>query len=270
MHIALTAANLGLLSMGTLIDVLSGRLVSQQARGICVAVFFLLAFVVTLLSSTLKLEQKWYTARAVAESAKTLAWKYMMRARSSAAQPSEPSPELRISADLTAILKDFREIGAMLGGERGQRDQITPVMRSVRNCEVTERQQIYIQQRINAQRKWYSNASDRNRRMSTTIAVLVAVTQLVAVAAAGASVAGGSMKLSSVLAGAASSLIGWGKLRQYGELAESYGITAQDLGLVEERGKQLLNEQEFAEFVEDSEAAISREHIVWRARRVGK
>jgi hypothetical protein len=270
MHIALTASNLGLLGLGALLDLAPGNIFSRVPCEVCAGVCFLLACLVTVLSSTLKLERKWYTARAVAESARTLAWKYMMRVRHRAARPDELSSDLHLTAELAAILEGYQEIGPMMGGKHGQGDQITPVMRLVREHGLEERRQIYLNQRVKTQRKWYADSSNRNSSRSTLVAVLVALAQLLALAAAGATLAGTQMKWSSAFAGAASSLIGWGKLRQYSELAESYGVAAQDLGLVEERGRGQLNEQEFWEFVEDSEAAISSVQIAWRARRVGK
>lgn len=63
-------------------------------------------------------------------------------------------------------------------------------------------------------------------------------------------------------------ILAWTQIKQYKTLAESYGLTTQELGIIEERSKGILKNDEFSNFVIEAEAAISREHTVWLARRI--
>jgi hypothetical protein len=50
-------------------------------------------------------------------------------------------------------------------------------------------------------------------------------------------------------------------------LAEAYAVTAHELAAIESRINEPTTEAGWASFVDDAESAISREHVLWRARR---
>ena len=65
----------------------------------------------------------------------------------------------------------------------------------------------------------------------------------------------------------AASLIAWMQVKRYQELAQSYGLATQELGLIASRGLHVASDEELSKFVAESETAISREHTLWTARR---
>jgi hypothetical protein len=224
---------------------------------------------ITILVAALKLEQKWYLGRAVAESVKTLSWKYMMRVDSETGIAGD-TPEKRLTIDLGAILGEFQEIGSLLGGKAAGKDQISSAMKAVRNATFSDRKQTYMEQRIKQQRDWYSIKSGKSKSASYLFLAALIVCQFLAVITSAISIVKEQVNLAPLFAAVASSLIAWAQLRQYDELAQSYGMAAQELGLIDEQGKQDIPELDFPQFVVKAETAISREHTLWRARRVGK
>jgi hypothetical protein len=265
----LTAMNLGLLALGALFDVVSSHVTHKRAFAVASAVCFLLTVFVTIVAAALKLEQKWYLGRAVAESVKTLSWKYMMRVDSESGTTVETA-ENRLTGDLRAILEEFQEIGSMLGGKAAVKDQISGAMKTVRGASFADRKQTYMEQRVAQQRNWYSVKSGHNKNASSFLLTALIGCQFIAVVISGISIVNEQLNFAPLFAAVASSLIAWAQLRQYDELAQSYGMAAQELGLVEEQGKQEMPESDFSQFVVRAETAISREHTLWRARRVGK
>lgn len=70
-----------------------------------------------------------------------------------------------------------------------------------------------------------------------------------------------------VLATGASAVLAWLQIRRHQELAQSYAVASHELALAESRARHVRSEEELARFVGDAEAAISREHTLWIARR---
>lgn len=212
-----------------------------------------------------KYEQHWYANRAVAESVKTLSWRYAMKA--------EPFNVQDIDADrsfvesLKAILDDRAYLGADLAGLQSTGPQITNRMRELRNMSVAERLERYKGDRIDDQRKWYAGKAERNKNARMKWFIGVAVAQL---AGTGFAVAAlrcpGLLNVCAVFVAVASSALAWLQLKQHQELAQSYGIAAHELGLILE-GKIVATDDDLSIFVSDAENAISREHTLWVARR---
>lgn len=268
-HAILTALNLGFLTAGAFMDVISTHIAHKRAAGITSAICFLAAALLTVLGAVLGLEKKWYSARAVAESTKTVAWKFMIGADPYKAVVGGPAPEQRMVDDLQAILHEFQEVGGVLGGQHALQDQITSAMKSVRAASFSERKEVYLNQRVTQQRGWYSRQSGNKKARSTAATTITVIAQFGAVIVAGMSILDEQINFAPVLAAIAAALIAWGQLRQYNQLAQSYGVAAQELGFALEKGRTIADEGSFLEFVVNSENAISREHIAWRARRVG-
>jgi hypothetical protein len=77
-------------------------------------------------------------------------------------------------------------------------------------------------------------------------------------------------KAATVFSTLASATVAWGAIKRYQELAQAYGLAAQELSLIAARAPHVGTEVELARFVNDAETAISREHAMWVARRETK
>ncbi|WP_285684498.1 DUF4231 domain-containing protein [Actinoplanes sp. NBRC 103695] len=206
-------------------------------------------------------QRAWYEGRAAAESIKTLAWKYAIRA-----EPFDCGDQaaiIRLKNDLTAIRLDLSTIAWP------QHETIaTPAMSALRAASLPTRRSVYRMGRIDAERRWYAEKTDNYIRMSRRWSAL-------AVIATVAGLTGGVLKATGVLAydglGAASSIAAaataWLQMKQFRPLAAAYRLTGRELSAVDHQLEHVTDEPDWAQRAASAEDAISREHTMWLARR---
>jgi hypothetical protein len=206
----------------------------------------------------------WYEGRAAAESAKTLAWRYMVRA-----EPFEidaPDTDKQFLAQTYSLLQDLRSISVATGATDAH--QISDKMRQVRALDFDERRKVYLADRIADQQRWYSEKARWNDRQARLWALVSIVLQI-------AGLIGGALKafgwinfdLLGFLAAAAGSVTAWFEAKQHRNLATAYGIASQELASIASELPTVNSEERWAAFVGKAEEAISREHTLWRASR---
>jgi SMODS and SLOG-associating 2TM effector domain 3/SMODS and SLOG-associating 2TM effector domain 1 len=206
----------------------------------------------------------WYEARAVAESAKTLAWRYMVRGEPF--ESNERDVDARFLSSIFSLLQDLR-YGPVVSGDAGDH-QISEKMRRVRALPFPERRRLYLEQRIYDQQSWYSDKArwnDRRARGWVLLSIGLETTGVVS----GALKAFGwiDVDLLGLLAAAAGAATAWLEAKQHRNLATAYGIASQELAAIASELVTLDEEPQWAAFVHHAEAAISREHTLWRASR---
>jgi hypothetical protein len=142
-------------------------------------------------------------------------------------------------------------------------------MREARTASFIARRDLYAECRIRDQQLWYSTNADRNEIQGNRLFLAIWTINAFAIGAAICLVIWPSLSLNTtgIFATIAASLFAWLQVRRNQELAQSYSVAAQELGLVHSKAIHIGSEDAFAEFVADAEAAISREHILWVARR---
>jgi SMODS and SLOG-associating 2TM effector domain 3/SMODS and SLOG-associating 2TM effector domain 1 len=206
----------------------------------------------------------WYEGRAAAESAKTLAWRYMVRA-----EPFEvdgPDVDKQFLAQTYSLLQDLRSIS--VGTAESGAHQISDKMRQVRALGFDERRQVYLADRITDQQRWYAEKARWNDRRARAW-VLVSIVLEMSGVIGGALKAFGwiSFDLLGFLAASAGCVVAWIEAKQHRNLATAYGIASQELASIASELPTLNSEERWAAFVGQAEEAISREHTLWRASR---
>lgn len=241
----------------------------KPALAVTSAISLAASLLLTLYLKAQKPEQLWYGGRAVAESAKSMAWRYMTGASPYLASLSATEVDRKFVSALESIVKERKQLAFGFGGEFAEQPQISNRMREVRAGTLAERTQAYVADRISDQRTWYGNQARNNRLAEDRYFKVVFASQLGALVAAVALVRwpASNLRLTGFFASLASALIAWLQLKQHKELAQSYSIAEIELGFIEEKARHLTTEQEFSDFVSDAENAISREHTLWVARR---
>jgi hypothetical protein len=210
-------------------------------------------------------ERDWYDGRAAAESCKTLAWRYAVGGR----------PFSLIGADLRAIdeafVRTLREVLAALPfatTEEGVGAQITDDMRALRSAPLAARRQAYERGRIADQQDWYAARARFNDRRGRAWRQVVVALELGGLAAGIASISGVlTVDLMGIIAAAAAGGTAWLQLRQHEGLARAYSVATGELSAVRSLIRYQESEESWADFVDQSEEAISREHTLWRASR---
>ncbi|WP_313426515.1 DUF4231 domain-containing protein [Stenotrophomonas rhizophila] len=264
-HLRLIKTEYGLLLLAAIFSM------SQFSGTLFYAIYALIfAFLIGVLLTRAYLRpvQHWYRSRALAESAKTLTWRYMMKASPFDNSVEHASPRTEFSDHLRKLLHDNESVAELGVPDWSNASQITERMDGIRNLKWPERREFYRVNRIRNQRDWYTNKAIYNKRHARRWII----TGVMAYAIAGA------MTICRIWAKDwaiwpiepiivfASSIIGWMQLRKFGELAAAYHVTAQDIGFLEPALDELKSDEEVASFVNDAELAFSREHTMWVAR----
>ena len=206
----------------------------------------------------------WYEMRAVAESVKSLAWRY--------AVGGEPFriDELGDREADRVLIERLREVleaatdtptpSPEIGAE------ITPEMRSLRRTSLTERRDAYQSGRAQDQAAWYSAKARWNKSRARAWAVVQLIAELVgglfALLTATGIVTFELTSFSATVVGAATA---WSQTKKFGRRATAYKIAGQDLLLLLTLADEAETEESFATYVEQVEQACSREHTIWRA-----
>ncbi|MET9297294.1 DUF4231 domain-containing protein [Streptomyces sp. NPDC003077] len=229
----------------------------------------LMAFIIALAAEILLLrtrpEETWYQGRAVAESLKSLAWKYAMRA-----QPfhdaGDDEAAVLFRRKIRSVLDTLPE-GVVPGSESPA--QISTGMRELRQAPLSVRVTAYKRGRIEDQRVWYARKARFNAERSQRWRLSLLGLELLGVFGAlllllnvTAFDPGGLLAVLVAAGGA------WLEVKQYDNLASAYALTSTELLLVEGEGEDVVSEEDFAQYVVSAEQAISREHTMWGARRL--
>ena len=229
------------------------------------ALVFFVSLAVMLFRSLDKPEKQWYNCRAVAESIKTISWRYAMRA----APFDVDEGENRLFRNaLSNILADSNFIGVALTGNPSTGDQITGEMVSIRTLPINERLEHYKKDRIDDQRLWYARKASRNKRSAGIWIGVGVVVYLFSATSVLTHIVEPTWTLlpTDPLIVIASSVLGWVQIKKFNELAAAYTLTAHEIGILQNRIGEITSESDLSEFINDSELAFSREHTQWVAR----
>lgn len=208
----------------------------------------------------------WYGTRALAESVKTVSWRYMMRAEPFNRGDDADREHFRQS--LTKIFNANKSISAqavtMTAGP-----QITPRMLAIRGMPLQERINLYESQRVDDQQNWYTRKASANKRSAKRWFGTLIGLNLLALLFASGKVASPATDFwpTDILVAAAGAVLAWLQTKRFQELAASYTLTAHEISLLRLAMPTPPSEQTFSVYVGDAENAFSREHTQWQARR---
>ncbi|WP_344439167.1 DUF4231 domain-containing protein [Kitasatospora nipponensis] len=237
------------------------------------AVAYLLTVFVAVVVSRQNPQGLWYEGRAAAESLKTLAWKYAVRADAYRPPPTTlPDAEGLYNLQLHGILRGFEHSRAV-PANAAERAGVTEAMRGLRDQPLAVRREVYLRERVQVQHAWYRDKAQYCERAGWITGVLGIVLPAVGLVLAVLRALGFFTfdALGSVSAVAAS-VTAWAQLRQYRPLAAAYRLAADELELVRAQLTQLDlaapdSAELWARLARDAEDAVSREHTTWQARR---
>ena len=207
-------------------------------------------------------ERRWYQARAVAESAKTLAWRYQVGGRPLGRQMTDHEADSELIARLRGLLDEFRDLPL----PATHQDQVTAQMRKLRSLPLEERIVAYRKSRIENQRAWYADKADWNRKRGDYYQVGLIVIELAAFGTAlVTALLGLSVSVYSLLAALAVAGVGWLQIKQHRSIADAYAVASHELAAINSTFDTVDSEDAWEEFVHQAEEAISREHTLWLA-----
>lgn len=232
------------------------------------ASLFLVSLGITIWLNVIKPENVWYNGRAVAESVKTRAWRWMMHA-----EPYDSTPEPGVAskefiADLKQILEQNRSLGEAIGEGASVKAPISANMLSIRQLPYQQRTVVYKKSRVDEQALWYWKKTKYNKKMATIWFWVMITLHALAILLLLFKIKSPSTKLPvEVVAVCASSVLGWLQTKKHKELSASYALAAQEISLIRGEASFVNSEESLSNFVIDSENAFSREHTQWFARK---
>jgi hypothetical protein len=263
--------DLGLGLLGAFIAFISGLLptnATTYVRGLSLAAAVVLISAVVFrsrLGFSSHVARWWFDARALAESVKTAAWEYSMRA-------------VQFKHDATAddefhkyLTRLKRRLGKEVAGrlpEVGPRDQITEAMKSLRALNLEPRRDHYLRARLEDQEEYYSRRARVHEARSrfwfgVSLCFELLAVVFAAVKALGVTT-GNPIPLLVAIAGAATAI---NQLLKHDELAHSYRSTRDQLEDLEPTLKHAGTEDSLEKAVVDIENLMSQEHKGWIVRR---
>jgi len=209
-------------------------------------------------------EQTWYSLRSLAESLKTMSWRFSMRAEP---YNVDDATAKRLFIDRVSELRKSNEkLFASVLNTSSSGLLITPEMQSIRDLDASERIRIYMADRIDDQLAWYSDKAERNRCYAHgwTIALMLALVMAL-ITAYSANGDSGSL-LFEAFATLAMSLITWIESKRFVSLSAAYDLSAYEISALKECFSTLIAQRSLSAAVADAEQAFSKEHTRWLSR----
>jgi hypothetical protein len=228
-------------------------------------IFFVGLFILVCRAQS-KPEQQWYRCRALAESVKTLTWRYMMRAAPFGGE-SGPAKQ-RFRDELHEVFRLNQDTAKQITNDWSGKNQITEAMGTVRSLGRGSRMKHYLEHRVDEQRSWYSKKAKLSRSGARFWVWMSGTSYVVAGCLVLARIAWPDWKYWPIepLIVLAASIVGWMQIKKFNELAAAYTVAAHEIGLIRPKADAVRDDESFSEFVNDAEKAFSREHTLWIAR----
>ena len=232
-------------------------------------VLLLVSFTLTLIIRTKKFEDIWYQGRALAESCKTLTWRFITCAESFEVNLEKEVVKEKFISRLKEFSNEFKELNESLNAKTIVLPVITDKMWEIRNLNTLERKDFYIQNRINDQKNWYADKAEFNKKKYSNWFLVIIISQLLAIISVGFLIKfpESNWNLVGLFTTISASALSWLQLKQHQELKQAYTTAAQELNFIQASFGNVNSDSELAEMVLDSENAISREHTLWLAQK---
>lgn len=245
--------------------VFSMSFLNGAAYYVSYALLLFAGLVVLLTRSLRKPEQDWYRCRALAESVKTITWRYVMHATPF---QNEQSAKSELRNQLHSIFEENKSTAEKITSDWSGNDQITEAMNTIRNLNRDERLTYYNTNRIDEQRAWYTKKAGQNKSNAKFWVAVSVIAYVIALTMALTRIALPNWQYWPIepIIVLAASVIGWMQIKKFNELTAAYTVAAHEIGLIKLRAEPSMNDEEFSEFVNDAEKAFSREHTLWIAR----
>lgn len=211
-------------------------------------------------------ERLWYSGRAVAESIKTLTWRYVSRAEPF--HDEDLISKKLFLVKLKAVISQNQGISDKLTSHISEK-QISVTMVQFRADSFEIRRDNYIKFRINDQLVWYEKKAKLNKKHSEIFFYALIVVNVLAFIFALIKIANVQYPYlpTDILIAFAASLLTWMQAKRFSELSASYALTAHEIGIIREQADELTSDDGLSLFVGDAENAFSREHTQWVARK---
>jgi hypothetical protein len=229
----------------------------------------LLSLILTIILKTKKYEDIWYQGRALAESCKTLTWRFVCCSEYFEYALPMQDARNRFVERVKGLAQEFKELSQVMNSRILNLPVITDKMIEIRNNGLQGRKKYYIDNRIEDQKSWYANKAEYNLEKYNVWFWIIILSQALAIISIVSLIKfpDNNWNFVGLLTTISASALSWLQLRQHQELKQAYTTATQELNFIDTLSEQINTEDELSRFVLDSENAISREHTLWLAQR---
>ncbi len=229
-----------------------------------VAVALAAAILVKFAGWMMRSDLDWITNRAIAETAKSESWRYMMHV--SPYDGDEAAAQAAFQNELRSLITQNQGFSREMHRLSADQRQITGLMRTIRELDFAERRDIYETARVLHQLDWYSANSRKNHSRARTWLILSFAILFLALVLAMLPMIKDDLpiiKFVVTLAIAATALNHWS---QYQEMEARYGNAAGQASLLRESLALVEDQHALAGVVREIEAVFGAEHAAWQSR----
>jgi hypothetical protein len=255
--------HMALLAVATIISVINSP---RPELAILQALVLLGALGCAIYLYTSRPDRNWYSGRAVAESVKTLVWRYVSKAEPFTNSDIVDRHDFVLR--LKGIIDQNKAVASLLTSHLVD-VQIPDLMENLRTGDTIARLDYYREHRIVDQQSWYANKSSYNRRMVRRffIALIVTIGTAMVFAIAKVEYPQATVWPTDFFVTLAAGILSWIQAKKFQELSASYALTAHEISLIRQQSSGPMTDDELSKFVGDAENAFSREHTQWIARK---
>lgn len=222
----------------------------------------------TLINASLGWNKKWYQARALAESTKSVTWRYAVGGLPFPAELELPEARGKLAQSVMDLVDTLGEV-SFLNARHIPIEEDMSEVEKLRVSSLENRQEVYVRDRLQDQEKWYALKAielSKKRQLLNTCAFLSSILAIAISIYLLIEPASISYAFVSFFASAALGVITIGQSYNLATDITAYQVTHYEI-------KRILalvlpdNDQEWAQWVDDKEEALSREHVMWLASR---
>jgi len=244
----------------------------ENSKTIIYVISGILLLVATILSLVIKnkqYEDVWYRGRALAESCKTLTWRYITCSEYFEKTLTPLEAKKRFTERITEIKNEFSDLNKELSAILLALPIISDEMKLIRDSALENRKQYYLLHRIENQINWYKDKAEKNKSKYERWFWAVIVAQILALLSIGYLIKFPNCDFNFVglFSTLSACFFSWLQLKKYQENKEAYTTATSELNLIKQEAEEITSEETFSKFVLDSENAMSREHTMWLAQK---
>jgi hypothetical protein len=232
-------------------------------------VLLLSSLILTIILKSKAYENIWYQGRALAESIKTLTWRYVTCSELFEVNLNRADVNNIFIERLKGLSNEFKDLNKTLDANTLSLPVITTKMEDIRILSTSERKEYYINKRIKDQKVWYSVKAEYNKKKYNLWFGIIIIAQFFSLVSIVFLIKVPSFDWNFVglFTTISASAISWLQLKQHQELRQAYTTAAQELNFIEASSFNIISENDLSRFILDSENAISREHTLWLAQK---
>lgn len=233
------------------------------------SLLLVLGLFLTLILKIIKYEDIWYQGRALAESVKTLTWKFITGSEGFEITLSKKVVDDLFVDRIKELATKFRDYTKHFDSKILLLPTITDKISEQRSKTFNERKDFYNKCRIKEQKEWYATKANQNNKRHTLWFIVILISQILAICSSYYLIRFPDSNWNTVglFTTIASVGIAWLQLKHHQELKQAYTTATIELKYIEDKSNTIQFENELAKYVFDSENAISREHTLWLAQK---